>query len=152
MIAVNTAKHRTTYATPDANGCNKEREMANQRAIELAEQWQHWYATRRFFAPAPPNSVLGALMAKSRPTREPDGPMSAEMQAFNTALAAQDEQNSVPFLVVYLRLRTGGRIKRLSDQLGISRATFYVRAHKTADELVRMTNRLVRQYEQNIGG
>ncbi len=77
----------------------------------------------------------------SKTGEAPDAELSAELHAFNLALKAQEDENRVPFLVIYCDLRKVP-IKTLAHELGIHRDTFYTRAHKTAEHLVRMTQRL----------
>lgn len=119
----------------------------NPRAQELAQEWMKWHKSRRFFAPPAGKNVLAQFMPS--PTREaPDAPLSAELAAFNLAIHSQDEQSLVPFVVVYCEYRPKP-IKWIAHELGISRDTFYTRAHKTAEYLVSMTKRLSEKTRQS---
>ena len=112
----------------------------NEQAYALAQDWLRWNHSKRFYAPADVKNTLAQFMPS--PSRDaPNAPLSPELYAFNLAVNSQDEKNLVPFIVVYCDHRPKP-VKWIAHELGISRDTFYVRAHKTADLLVSITKRL----------
>lgn len=112
----------------------------NPKAQQLASDWMNWYRSKRFFAPPGQKNILAQFMP-SKIKDAPDAELSQELHAFNLALTAQEDQNLVPFIVVYCDYRPKP-VKWIAHELGISRETFYTRAHKTAEHLVTMTKRL----------
>ena len=122
----------------------------NQVALELAAQWVRWIDTRRFLAPPMPPSILAALIGGGRSSSEPDGPMSPEMQAFNTAVVAQERELLVPFVVIYANVKPKNTpVKKIAYDLEISTATFYRNAHEAATKIVSMTRRLSHNMRQD---
>lgn len=93
----------------------------------LCNDWVAWARTRRYFGPPPlAAGVLGKLTKKGGPRRPggPDARCSAEMSAFNAAIAAQphDIERTV-FLLHYVYAVDS--IKAAAPAIGISRATWY---------------------------
>lgn len=114
----------------------------NEEAQQLAYDWVRWMNTRRFLAPNVPPSFL-AMMDKQRASGgEPDGPMSPQMPAFNAAIMAlfgQKPELAFPFLKVYCGVPSGP-VKTLAGNIGVSRDTYYDRAHTGAAEVIRRMN------------
>lgn len=116
----------------------------NEVVYQLAQEWLVWLNSRRFLGQPLQKNILVMLAEKNKTKKgPPDGPMSAEMAAFNLAVnALTDAGHLVPFITVYCDFRMKP-IKTLAGELGIGRDTFYERAHETAQSLYRKTQELV---------
>jgi hypothetical protein len=115
----------------------------NEAAYQMAQDWVQWLDSRRFLGPPLQRNILAQFMP-SKAGREPNGPMSAELNAFNLAVASLDVGEFVPFVVVYCGIKIKP-IKAIAADMGIGRDTFYERAHCAASKcigLVRMQLRL----------
>jgi len=111
----------------------------NETVYNLASEWVVWLDSKKFFGQAPSQNILSLLMKLgSRKFVDPDGCLSQEMSAFNTAFHAQSSDHQIPFIVVYCELKTKP-IKAIAYDLGIERATFYNRAHTAANSIGRLT-------------
>ncbi|MDO9148307.1 MAG: hypothetical protein Q7U52_11715 [Hydrogenophaga sp.] len=93
------------------------------------EQWSHWCATRRYYAPAhSKNNLLARLSSQSRPHTSNGGPnalCSARMVAIHHAILGQPENalDTQVFWAYYgYRVKF---IKQAASGLGISRQHFY---------------------------
>jgi hypothetical protein len=115
----------------------------NEAAYQMAQDWVKWLDSRRFLGPPLQRNILAQFMP-SKTGREPNGPMSAELNAFNLAVSSLDIGEFVPFVVIYCEIKIKP-IKAIAADMGIGRDTFYDRAHCAASKcigLVRMQIRL----------
>jgi hypothetical protein len=115
----------------------------NEAAYQMAQEWVKWLDSRRFLGPPLQRNILAQFMP-SKTGREPNGPMSAELNAFNLAVSSLDVGEFVPFVVIYCEIKIKP-IKAIAADMGIGRDTFYERAHCAASKcigLVRMQIRL----------
>jgi hypothetical protein len=115
----------------------------NEAAYQMAQEWVKWLDSRRFLGPPLQRNILAQFMP-SKTGREPNGPMSAELNAFNLAVSSLDVGEFVPFVVIYCEIKIKP-IKAIAADMGICRDTFYERAHCAASKcigLVRMQIRL----------
>lgn len=122
----------------------------NKEAYALAQEWMRWLGSRRFYGPAPHQSILAMLMREpGKVSRgEPDAEVSMELNAFNMAVMDLEVGHFVPFVVVYCDFKPDGKpVKCLAADLGIDRSTFYDRADKSALHVLKTTRRLVRLHE-----
>lgn len=97
-------------------------------ADDMCRRWAAWSRTRRYIGPPPIGAgILGKLTKKGTGTSRggpPDVLLSAELQAFNLAVAAQpmDTARKV-FMLHYVHGATP--VKLAADALGISSRTWY---------------------------
>ena len=119
----------------------------NEAVYAIAQDWIRWLDTRKFMGPPEQRNILAQFIASRRATREPNGPMSAWLNAFNLAITSLEIGQFVPFVVVYCELKEKP-IKALSDELGIGRDAFYERAHASAGRVMKMTRQLVEMNKQ----
>ena len=103
--------------------------LLNQYCLD----WVHWCYTRRYYLAPGGKSVL-ASMQPSKTGLPPNARNNPDMQFFNMALHTladmkQHHEAMVCFNLFYVDQT--GNVKRLADQLGISRPTYYnrVKAH-----------------------
>lgn len=102
------------------------RNVSDTELDALCLRWAAWSRTRRFLgAPRVPPSIL-SQMQPARVREAPDAPMSAELSAFNTAVAAQpDNPAKISFLIYYLH--PARSVKEAAHAQGITRDAFYKR-------------------------
>lgn len=123
----------------------------NEQVYQMAQDWKQWLFSRRFLGQPPQKNILVALSEKLSTKGEvPDGPMSAEMAAFNLVINSVDDEYLLPFVAVYCDFRPKP-IKAMADLLGIQAPAFYERAHATADKLYSQTMSLVDLHEKLKG-
>ncbi len=119
--------------------------MTNQELDAHCEQWAHWCRTRKYFAPPVPQNILAQMQPRRRATREPDGPMDADLAYFNMAvhgLAEEDKEGAVVFSLYYFHAFRP--VKAMAAALGIGRQTFYDRLHRFAGRALRMSSSIKR--------
>ena len=107
--------------------------MDDQALHAYCLDWVRWCRTRRYLAPPVPATLLARLQPRSGPSREPNGPMDADVSFFNMAihgLAETFPQEYVCFAVFYLH--EGVNIKVVAAELKIGRQTFYDRVKRFA--------------------
>lgn len=122
----------------------------NERAERLLLEWVEWSRVHRFFGPPIPPSILALLAYKNKMSRDPpDGALSAEISALHVALVSLPKDKLLPLLRVYLGF-PNRPIKWMAYEIGIDRDTYYNRAHKAADDLMRNTNSVMAMVE-NLG-
>lgn len=114
----------------------------NEAVYQIAQDWIRWLDTRKFMGPPIQKNILAQFMP-GKVGRQPNGPMSAKLNAFNLAVMSMDIGDFVPFLVVYCDVNTGRPIKALADDLGIGREAFYSRAHSSASRLIKTMHMLM---------
>lgn len=119
----------------------------NPEAERLLSDYRRWIETRRFYAPPGTKNVLAQFMP-SKAGNIPNGPCSAEMQAFHVSLVGTPKHRQIAFVAVYSK-DWPEPAKKVAYDLNMSRATLYRLAHKTADELVTRTKVTVAIYETN---
>ena len=104
----------------------------NQRAQALADDWQYWLTTRRFFAPPEAKNILAMMSDKTRPAKEPpNAGLSAEIAAFHIAVCGLPDKLGSAFIRVYCGW-PNEPVKTLAFNAGIERPAYYERAHKGA--------------------
>jgi len=115
----------------------------NEVVYTLAQEWLIWLNSRRFLGQPMPKNILVMLAEKNLGGNPPpDGPMSAQMSAFNLAVnSITEDYRMVPFLTVYADYRPKP-IKTLAADLGIARDTFYEKAHEAAAYVLRTARQL----------
>lgn len=131
----------------------------NEQVYELAQEWIRWLDSRRFLGEPAQKNILAMLMKDEnrRPARgEPDGPMSAEMAAFNLAVSSLPVGQFVPFVVRYCGYKPKP-IKTIAYELGIQPPAFYERAdnaalhvHSLMRKLVELNGMLRREIEDYV--
>lgn len=115
----------------------------NEQVYQMAQDWLIWLKSRRFVGPPPQKNILVALAEKNKDKGEPpDGPMSAEIAAFNLAINALKAGYLVPFVAVYCDYRPKP-VKTLAYELGIQPPAFYERAHEAATKVMSDSIKLV---------
>lgn len=122
----------------------------NEVVYQMAQDWIYWLDTRRFLGEPPQKNILALMMQDKgdcKPKGEPDGPVSAEIAAFNMAVSCLELGRFVPFIVVYCDYKPQP-IKTMAHDLGIGRDQFYERAHSAASEVHAVAMRLVRLNSQ----
>lgn len=119
--------------------------MTNQELDAHCEQWAHWCRTRKYFAPPVPQNILAQMQPRRRATREPDGPMDADLAYFNMAvhgLAEEEPDAAMCFSLYYFH---GFRpVKAMAAALGIGTRTFYDRMHRFAGRAQRLSGSIKR--------
>ena len=104
----------------------------NARAQALADDWQYWLATRRFFAPPEAKNILAMMSDKTRPAKEPpNAALSADIAAFHIAVCGLPDKLGAAFIRVYCGW-PNEPVKTLAFDAGIERLAYYERAHKGA--------------------
>lgn len=97
-------------------------------ADDMCRRWAAWSRTRRYIGPPPIGAgILGKLTKKGTGTSRggpPDVLLSAELQAFNLAVAAQPQDTSRKVFELHY-LHCVSDIKVAAEALSISRATWY---------------------------
>ena len=94
--------------------------------------WQFWCKTRGYYLQPGPKNIL-ARMQPSKVGKPPNGRNNPDMQYFNMAVHAlgdmAEHQASVACFNLYYPLEgeKADNIKRIADQMGIHRATYYRR-------------------------
>lgn len=96
--------------------------------------WVHWCYTHRYYLAPGGKSVLASLQP-SKTGLPPNARNNPDMQFFNMALHTladmkQHHDAMVCFNLYYVD--QSGNVKRLADQLGISRPTYYNRVKSFA--------------------
>jgi hypothetical protein len=96
-------------------------------------QYGYWCFTRRYFAPPVPQNILAQFQPRTKPPREPDGPMDPDMAFLNMAihgLAEEEPEEAICFSLFYFH---GFRpVKAMAAAMGIGTRTFYDRMHRFA--------------------
>lgn len=118
----------------------------NEQELRLhCHHWAHWSFTRKYFAPPVPQNILAQMQPRTRPPREPDGPMDPDMAFFNMAvhgLADEDPESAMCFALYYFH---GIRpVKLMADKLGIGTRTFYDRMHRFAGRAQKLAGSIKR--------
>lgn len=128
--------------------------LLNQYCLD----WMHWCYTRRYYIAPCGKSVL-ASMQPSRTGLPPNARNSADMQFFNMAvhtLADMKEHHDAMVCFNLLYVEQADNVKRLADQLGISRPTYYNRAKSFARKAFVLAQSLKKAHqvamEQMAGG
>jgi len=107
----------------------------NEVVYQLAQDWLIWLNSRRFLGDPPQKNILAAMMERNKMRKDaPNGPMSAEIAAFNLAVNALNAGQLIPFIAVYCDFRPKP-IKTMADELGIQSPAFYERAHDVASKV-----------------
>lgn len=109
----------------------------NEECFTMCADWMNWLDSRRFLGSPEQVSILAKLMAQNKMSKgPPNGPMSAELNAFNAAVMGLERDHLIPFLAIYCNLKEYP-VKTLSYQMEIDRSTFYERAHKSSVHVMR---------------
>ena len=118
----------------------------------LCEQWVHWKATRRFYAPPSKiGSILGQLSgARTRAMKSdgPDAPCSAELAALHLAYTCQPDALDKRVFDLYYVHRVAP-IKSAAAALGISRSHFYLVLSDFRRRLYRTSQVILRENVEN---
>ena len=107
--------------------------MDDKTLDAYCEDWAHWARTRKYFAPPVPPNILATLQPRRGRTREPDGPMDADLAFFNMALhrIAEDQPDWGACFSLYYFHRAAN-VKAIAAKMEITPKTFYNRAHAFA--------------------
>lgn len=118
----------------------------NEQCYTMSQDWINWLDSRRFLGSPEQLNILAKLMAQNKMSKEsPNGPMSAELNAFNAAVMSLEKEGLLPFLSVYCGLRECP-IKTMAHYFEVDRATIYNRAHQSANYVMRLTQQLIQSH------
>jgi len=116
----------------------------HEHIYQLAQEWMRWLNSRYFLGRAEAKNILLRLQPHKLSSKEPDGIMSAEISAFNTAVNHIEKSNRlIPFIAVYCKVKPKS-VAELAAELRISRTQFYEIAHSTALEIFNHAMKLVK--------
>ena len=132
----------TTHTASALAGHTDDACLTGSDAHELCERWAYWATARRFYAPAPVAAdLLARLTAHPRAFvrlgQAPDAAsLPPDLWAINLAVSGKDmDADRVAFELFYRhRVKC---IKAVAAELGVSRKTFYARALRFRDRVVR---------------
>ena len=114
----------------------------HEECFTMCQDWMNWLDSRRFLGSPEQQNILAKLMAQHKMSKgPPNGPMSADLSAFNSAVMSLDDDYLVPFVVIYCGLKDIP-IKTLAFTMQIDRTTFYDRAHKSATDVIRLSKQI----------
>lgn len=114
----------------------------NEECFTMCQDWMIWLDSRRFLGSPVQKNILEKLMAQHKVSKGlPDGLMSAELNAFNSAVMSLDDDYLVPFIVIYCGIKDIP-VKTIAFNLDIDRSTFYDRAHKSANDVIRLSKHI----------
>lgn len=128
MMTTDTDTERTETAEEAAVAEAERLDLDSMAIDDLCWRWAAWTRSRKLFGPPPiPPGVLGKLTKRTTDGKRrgpPDAKLSAELHAFNLAVAAQP--TGTPRKVFELHYLHGiVHVKAAADALGISRPTYY---------------------------
>ena len=108
----------------------------SERAKALADDWISWLDDHRFFGPPEKKSILAQLVEKAKRKGEPpDRPLNAELAAFHVAVMGLEIRQFQYFIRVYCGYPFEP-VKTLACEAGVSRETYYQRAHEAAHQVL----------------
>lgn len=123
----------------------------NEQELRLhCHHWAYWSFTRKYFAPPVPQNILAQMQPRTRPPREPDGPLDPDMCFLNMAihgLADEDPESAICFSLYYFHGVTP--VKAIWTTLGIGERTFYDRLHRFARRAVKLSATIKRVHLEN---
>lgn len=114
----------------------------NEECYTMCQDWIKWLESRKFLGTPSQRNILDKLMTQYQVSKtSPDGMLSADLNAFNTAVMSLEEDRLMPFLVIYCKFKQLP-VKTLAYDLNIDRTTFYQRAHKAASDVLRLSKHI----------
>ncbi len=76
----------------------------HEHIFQLTQDWMAWVESRKYYERRGVKCILGRLQPFSGdPNFVPDGPLSTEISAFNTAINHIDPERLIPFAVCIAR-------------------------------------------------
>jgi len=118
--------------------------MNDKELDAYCEEWVNWCYTRKFYVPPGAVNIL-ARMQPSKTGEPPNARNSADMQYFNMAVHAMADMTEHQDAFACFRLmyiEQCGNVKRLAEQRGISRQTYYARAKAFSRKALSMSKSL----------
>lgn len=115
----------------------------HEHIFQLTQDWMAWLESRKYYERRGVKCILGRLQPFSGdPNFVPDGPLSAEISAFNTAINHIDPERLIPFAVVYCQVKPKP-IHVIAEEYGMSRYRFNNLAHKVALEVYDLSQKIL---------
>lgn len=115
--------------------------MSDKELDAYCQEWVWWCYTRRFYLQPGAQNIL-ARMQPAKVKEPPNARNSAEMQFFNAAVHAMADMKEHAETFACFRLmyiEQTGNLKRVAEQKGISRPTYYNRARAFARRAVSLS-------------
>jgi len=127
--------------------------MNDKELDAYCEDWVNWCYTRKFYLQPGAQNIL-ARMQPSKSGQPPNARNSADMSFFNMAVHAmadmvEHKESFACFRLCYIE--QCGNVKRLAEQLGISRPTYYNRSKAFARKAFSMSLSLKKATEIMLG-
>lgn len=115
--------------------------MSDKQLDAYCEEWLRWCDTRKFYFKPGAQNVLARFQA-GKAKEPPNARNSADMQWFNAAVYAmadmkEHEETFACFRLMYVE--QASNVKRLAEEKGISRVTYYSRARSFARRAVSLS-------------
>ncbi|MFS2007953.1 hypothetical protein ACEN9F_30535 [Duganella sp. CT11-25] len=124
--------------------------LLNQYCLD----WVYWCYTRRYYIAPGGKSVL-ASMQPSKTGLPPNARLDPDMQFFNMAvhtLADMKEHRDAMVCFNLYYVEQADNVKRLADQLGISRPTYYNRVKSFARKALVLAQSLKKVHAESMDG
>lgn len=120
---------------------------------EYCYEWVRWCETRRFYIRSSSSGILARLQP-SKVGREPNARNHPDMQYFNMAIHTLADMGkwAAKFKAFDAYYRGDGEVvKRIADQLGIGRRTYYDHVKSFADAAYKMADSIKTAHEAMSG-